>query len=165
MPYVSTVAAADELEGDYPDLCPTRPNAASLRSTADYHRSLLEERHDSASFGSRRKQDLPGSSLEDNEPAVLCSKSWKTSKREKTQQEAAAAKFRHPELTQQDLEEFESLPLAIRRKVSIVYFIPIQIFLPLLPFFPSPIQATADSGLVLKNHWMGPKEKHRAFVL
>lgn len=129
MPYVSTASPADPLDGDYPVLFPSRPNAASLRTTADYHRSLLEERQDSASFNSRKPQDGAGPQYDDNEAgidltAALHCKSWKPSRREKAgQQETTAAGLRHPELTQQDLEEFESLPLAIRRKVSLEYSI------------------------------------------
>lgn len=117
MPYVSAVD--DQLDGDYPNLCPGRPKAAALGSTADYHRSLLDQHHDSTSSQNRKTLDLE--ELQADEDPSFCPKSrissrWGDKSRHRSQ--ATSSKYQHSGLTQQDLEEFESLPLAIRRKVS-----------------------------------------------
>lgn len=112
VPFVSTMDD-DELEGEYSSLCPNRANAAALRSTADYHQSLLDQRHKSAS-NDWKKHDLADPQPDrDTLPRCKRSAKWDKPRPEQTN----AASFR-PGLTQQDIEEFESLPLAIRRKVS-----------------------------------------------
>ncbi len=119
MLYVSEVDG--QLDGDYPNLCPTRPNAAALGSTADYHRSLLDQQQDST-LNCRRTHDF--ADLQND--CDLLPKSRRSSKwdRNRLTAQTNASKLRHPELTQEDLEEFESLPLAIRRKVSQGFHLP-----------------------------------------
>lgn len=112
MPFVSAIE--DQLDGDYPNLYPTRPNANALRSTADYHRSLLDQHHDSGS-NDWKKHELADTQRDgDTPPKCTRASKWDKTRHEQTN----TSKFGHPGLTQQDLEEFESLPLAIRRKVS-----------------------------------------------
>ncbi|KAI1770916.1 hypothetical protein F4818DRAFT_431466 [Hypoxylon cercidicola] len=122
-------------DGNYPDPQPARAN---LSSTVDYHRSLLDQhrqQHESTrssrhtqqchpspnhSRGSLR-QWLPlsnarktGSATHNKDTTRKCNKT----KNEKDQNslEASPYPYPHPHLTRKDLEEFEALPIAIRRK-------------------------------------------------
>lgn len=112
VPFVS-VMDNDELDGDCPNSCPNRANAAALRITADYHQSLLDQRDDSAS-NNWRKHDL-ADPQHGRDTFPRCKR---TAKWDKTRLEPTNDSHFRPELTQQDIDEFESLPLAIRRKVS-----------------------------------------------
>ncbi|KAI1763412.1 hypothetical protein GGR53DRAFT_520975 [Hypoxylon sp. FL1150] len=117
---------------NYPDLA-----RANLSSTVDYHRSLLDQhRHQHESTRSSRvqakqchpspnhsrgsiRQWLPlsnarktGPALQNKEPTRKCNRT----KNEKEQNNLELAAPPYPHLTRKDLDEFEALPVAIRRK-------------------------------------------------
>ncbi|KAI2616436.1 hypothetical protein GGS26DRAFT_596856 [Hypomontagnella submonticulosa] len=127
-------------DGNHPDLHVTRP-VVDLCSTVDYHNSLLDQarqQHESEkpttpnshrchpsqnhSRGSLR-QWLPLSNncsrktgtTEDNNNTSIAGR-CKKSKNEKDQSNPDWALPPHPHLTRKDIEEFEALPIAIRRK-------------------------------------------------
>ncbi|RYP73744.1 hypothetical protein DL771_003457 [Monosporascus sp. 5C6A] len=101
-----------ELDGNDPSPCLDRPNAVALASTADYHRSLLDQRQHSASNG-WSKHESQGSQQDNRRRCVDSATGAFTATFPKSRK---TGKSPHPEFTQQDLEEFESLPIAIRRK-------------------------------------------------
>ncbi|KAI0140157.1 hypothetical protein F4776DRAFT_580064 [Hypoxylon sp. NC0597] len=123
-------------DGNYTDLQATRIHAVDRSSTIDYHNSLLDQarqQHElewprrsnphqchpsqSHSLGSLRQWLLlsnsrrPGTT-ENNSSGRRC----KRAKNEKDQNNREVAPSPHPHLTRKDIEEFEALPLAIRRK-------------------------------------------------
>ncbi|XXG99079.1 DNA-directed RNA polymerase II subunit [Hypoxylon texense] len=128
-------------DGNYPDLQPAA--RANLSSTIDYHRSLLDQhrqQHESTrssrihtqpchpspnhSRGSIR-QWLPLSNTKKTGPATYNNNKDKdaTRKCNKTKNEKDHSSLEsssppppYPHLTRKDLEEFEALPVAIRRK-------------------------------------------------
>ncbi|RYP38129.1 hypothetical protein DL767_002646 [Monosporascus sp. MG133] len=105
-------SADGELDGNDPSLCLDRPNAVALASTADYHRSLLDQHLHSASNG-WIKHEPQGSQRDSRRRCVDSATGALTATFSKSRK---TGKSPHPEFTQQDLEEFESLPIAIRRK-------------------------------------------------
>lgn len=138
-------------DGSYPDLQPAA--RANLSSTVDYHRSLLDQhrqQHESTrssgihtqqchprpnhSRGSLR-QWLPLSNARKTGPATYNNNKDTTRKCNKTKNEKDHSSLEsqpqsqspsppYPHLTRKDLEEFEALPVAIRRKVSCDIFFP-----------------------------------------
>ncbi|RYO75071.1 hypothetical protein DL766_000883 [Monosporascus sp. MC13-8B] len=105
-------SADDELDGNDHSPCQDRPNAIALASTADYHRSLLDQHQHSAS-NSWSKPELQGSQQDSRRRCVDSATGALTATFSKSRK---TGKSPHPEFTPQDLEEFESLPIAIRRK-------------------------------------------------
>ncbi|KAI1137047.1 hypothetical protein F5Y05DRAFT_390006 [Hypoxylon sp. FL0543] len=124
-------------DGSYPDLQATRINAVDRSSTIDYHNSLLDQarqqhelerpRNSNArqchtsqnhSLGSLRQwlplsnSRRPGTTENNNSSSSRC----RRAKNEKDQNSREVAPAPHPHLTRKDIEEFEALPLAIRRK-------------------------------------------------
>ncbi|KAI0838990.1 hypothetical protein F5Y06DRAFT_36982 [Hypoxylon sp. FL0890] len=124
-------------DGSYPDLQATRINAVDRSSTIDYHNSLLDQarqQHESErprksnptqchtsqshSLGSLRQwlplsnSRRPGTTENNNITGRKC----KWPKNEKDQNNPEVVPPPHPHLTRKDIEEFEALPLAIRRK-------------------------------------------------
>lgn len=127
-------------DGNYTDLQVTRVNAAGRSSTIDYHNSLLDQarqQHESEqperphthqchpthnhSLGSIR-QWLPLSNIKRQRTSGNNDNSGrgcnKKAKNEKDHNNRELAPPPHPHLTRKDIEEFEALPVAIRRKVS-----------------------------------------------
>ncbi|KAI1459409.1 hypothetical protein F4805DRAFT_421460 [Annulohypoxylon moriforme] len=125
-------------DGNHTDLQVTRLDAAGRSSTIDYHNSLLDQarqQHESEqpkrphthqchptqnhSLGSIR-QWLPLSSIKrqrtsgnNDSPGRGCNKKPKN---EKDHNNHELTPPPHPHLTRKDIEEFEALPVAIRRK-------------------------------------------------
>ncbi|KAI1446459.1 hypothetical protein F5Y02DRAFT_382983 [Annulohypoxylon stygium] len=125
-------------DGNYTDLQVTRVNAAGRSSTIDYHNSLLDQarqQHESEqperphthqchpthnhSLGSIR-QWLPLSNIKRQRTSGNNDNSGrgcnKKAKNEKDHNNRELAPPPHPHLTRKDIEEFEALPVAIRRK-------------------------------------------------
>lgn len=122
-------------DGNYPDFQPAAARA-NLSSTIDYHRSLLDQhRHQHESTQPSRIQTHPspnhprssirqwlplsnarktGPAWQNKETTRRCNKT----KNEKDQNNLELTAPPYPQLTRKDLEEFEALPVAIRRKVS-----------------------------------------------
>ncbi|KAI1479860.1 hypothetical protein F4774DRAFT_109469 [Daldinia eschscholtzii] len=116
-------------EGNYPDIQAARPNTVDLRSTVDYHNSLLDQarqQHELAAqhpkAHSHRGHSGPNhhslSSLRQWLGTTVNSNSTarKKTKNERDQPNCDMALPPHPHLTRKEIEEFEALPIAIRRK-------------------------------------------------
>ncbi|KAI1214043.1 uncharacterized protein F4807DRAFT_468058 [Annulohypoxylon truncatum] len=125
-------------DGNHTDLQVTRLNAAGRSSTVDYHNSLLDQarqQHESEqpqrphthqchptqnhSLGSIR-QWLPLSNIKRQRTSGTSDNTGrgcnKKAKNEKDHNNRELASPPHPHLTKRDIEEFEALPVAIRRK-------------------------------------------------
>ncbi|KAI1104154.1 hypothetical protein F4804DRAFT_307986 [Jackrogersella minutella] len=126
-------------DGNHPDLQVTRFNAVDRSSTIDYHNSLLDQARQQHEFeqpqrphshqchpahnhslGSIR-QWLPLSNIKRQGTTINSNTTGRKCKRVKNEKDhhhsnSEVALPPHPHLTRRDIEEFEALPVAIRRK-------------------------------------------------
>lgn len=119
-------------EGNYPDIQAARPNTiVDLRSTVDYHNSLLDQARQQHELAQPPKAHSHRGHSGPNHHSLSSLRQWlgttvnsnstvrkKTNRNERDQLNYDMTLPPHPHLTRKEIEEFEALPIAIRRKVS-----------------------------------------------
>ncbi|KAI8957450.1 hypothetical protein F5Y11DRAFT_363738 [Daldinia sp. FL1419] len=115
-------------EGNYPDTQATRPNTVDLRSTVDYHNSLLDQARRQHELEEPLRAHSHRGHSGPNHHSLSSLRQWlgttvnnnstvrKKTKNERDQPNYDLALPPHPHLTRKEIEEFEALPIAIRRK-------------------------------------------------
>ncbi|KAI1650545.1 uncharacterized protein F4817DRAFT_264049 [Daldinia loculata] len=117
-------------EGNYPDIQAARPNTiVDLRSTVDYHNSLLDQARQQHELAQPPKAHSHRGHSGPNHHSLSSLRQWlgttvnsnstvrkKTNRNERDQLNYDMTLPPHPHLTRKEIEEFEALPIAIRRK-------------------------------------------------
>ncbi|KAI1807683.1 hypothetical protein F4811DRAFT_505600 [Daldinia bambusicola] len=115
-------------EGNDADIQAARPNTVDLRSTVDYHNSLLDQARQQHELAQPPKAHSHRGHSGPNHHSLSSLRQWlgttvnsnstarKRTKHERDQPSCDMALPPHPHLTRKEIEEFEALPIAIRRK-------------------------------------------------